>query len=73
MNPYTSRVHKVSSQGPLTETKPNLMERFIERDKGNGELFFNLFTLGIETFCHIVGPNFVSCVVEVCRLGLEPL
>ena len=23
--------------------------------------------------CHTVGPTFVSCVVEICRLGLEPL
>ena len=23
--------------------------------------------------CHTVGPTFVSCVIEVCRLGLQPL
>ena len=34
----------------FTETKPNLVERFIGSNRENVELFFNLFTSGIETF-----------------------
>ena len=48
------------------------MKRFIGTDRASVELFFNIYTSRIVTFCHTVGLTFVSCVVEVCRLGLEP-
>ena len=32
------------------ETNPNLMERSIGTDTASVELFFNIFTSGIETF-----------------------
>ena len=38
------------SLGPLTETKSNLMERFIGTDTASVELFFNIVTSGFETF-----------------------
>ena len=46
---------------------------FIGTDTASVELFFNIVTYGIETFVIPVGPNFVFCVVEIFRLGLEPL
>ena len=33
-----------------TETKPRLLERFIGTDTASVELFFNIFTSGIDTF-----------------------
>ena len=41
------------------------MDKFFGTGTANVELFFNIFSS--------VGPTFVTCVVEVCRLGLEPL
>ena len=34
--------------------------------------FFNIFIFRFEKFAYR-GPTFVPCVLEVCRLGLEPL
>ena len=48
----------------------HLTERFIGTDTGF-ELFFNIFTSGIETFVMPWDQVLYSCVVEVCRLGLE--
>ena len=45
------------------------MEIFNETDT-SVELFFNIF---ISRACLTVGPTFVSCVVEVSLLELEPL
>jgi hypothetical protein len=49
------------------------MEIFIATDTASVQLFFKIFSTGIETCCHTVGPTSVYCVIEVCRLGLEPL
>ena len=49
------------------------MERFIGTDTASVELFFNLLNSWNWDIFHTVGPNFVSCVAEVCRLGLESL
>ena len=35
--------------------------------------FYRLDHSGGRDICHTVGPTFVFCVVEVCRLRLEPL
>ena len=64
---------KLVSLTPFTETKPNLLERFIVTDTASVELFFNIFTSGIETFVILWDQLLYPCVVEVCRLGLEPL
>ena len=34
----------------VTETNPNLIDIFIATDTASVELFFNIFTSGIETF-----------------------
>ena len=57
----------------FTEINPNLKERFIVTDTASVELFFNIFTSGIETFVIPWDQLVYPCVVEVCRLGLEPL
>ena len=49
------------------------MERFIGTDTASVELFFNIFTAGIDTLVMRWGQLLYPCVVEVCRLGLEPL
>ena len=49
------------------------MERFIGTDTASVELFFNIFTSGIKTFAILSDKLLYPCVVEVCRLGLEPL
>ena len=41
---------KYVSLGHLTETKPNLMDRFIGTDTAIVEIFFNIFTPEIEIF-----------------------
>ena len=48
------------------------MERFIGTDTVHVELFFNIFTSGIETF-FIPWNQLCIFVIEICRLGLEPL
>ena len=58
---------------PFTGTKPNLVERFIGTDTASVELFFNILTSGIETIFLPWNQRLYPCVVEVCRLGLEPL
>ena len=47
------------------------MERFNLRNTTSVELFFSLLTSGIEImpWDQLLYP----CVVEICRLGLEPL
>ena len=42
-------------------------------DTASVELFFNIFTSGIETFAIPWDQLLYPCVVEVCRLELEPL
>ena len=49
------------------------MERFYGTDTASVELFFNVFTSGIETFVIPWDQFLYSFVVEVCRLGLKPL
>ena len=49
------------------------MERFIGTDTASVELFFNIFTSGIEIFVIPWDQLLYPCVVAVCRLGLEPL
>ena len=49
------------------------MERFVGTDTTSVELFFNIFFSGIETFVIPWDQLLYPCVVEVCRLGLEPL
>ena len=49
------------------------MERLIGTDTASVELFFNIFTFGIETFVIPWDKLFYPCDVEVCHLGLEPL
>ena len=49
------------------------MERFIGTDTASVELFFNIFTSEIETFVIPWDQRMYPCVVEVCRLGLDPL
>ena len=49
------------------------MKRFIGADTASVELFFNKFTTGIKTFVIPWDQLLYPCVVEVCRLGLEPL
>ena len=59
--------------GLFTQTKSNLIERFIGTDTASVELFFNIFISGTETFVIPWNQILYLCVVEVCRLGLEPL
>ena len=49
-NSIFSESTKKVSLGQFTQTKPNLMERFIGTDTARFELFFNIFTSGTETF-----------------------
>jgi hypothetical protein len=49
------------------------MEIFIARDAASVQLFFNIFTPGIETFVIPWDKLLYTCVVVVCHLGLEPL
>ena len=48
------------------------MEIFIGTDTESIELFFNIFTSGIETFVKPWYKLLLLYVVEVCRMGLEP-
>ena len=49
------------------------MERFIKTDTASVELFFNIFTSEIETLFIPWDQLLCPCVLEICRLGLEPL
>ena len=49
------------------------MERFIGTDTASVELFFNIFTYGNNIFVTPWDKLLYPCVLEVCRLGLEPL
>ena len=49
------------------------MDKFIETHTASVELFFNIFTSGIEIFVITWDQLLYPCVVEVCRLGLEEL
>jgi hypothetical protein len=49
------------------------MEIFIATDTASVQLFFNIFATRIETFVILWDQLLNTCVVEVCRLGLEPL
>ena len=59
--------------GLFTQTKSNLIERFIGTDTASVELFFNIFISGTETFVIPWNQILYPCEVAVCRLGLEPL
>ena len=64
-------IHKVSF--PFIETKPSLMQKFIGTDSARVELFFSIFTSGIETFVIQWDLLLYTCVVQVCRPKLELL
>jgi hypothetical protein len=49
------------------------MEIFIATDTASVQLFFNIFATGTETFVIPWDQLLNTCVVEVCRLELEPL
>jgi hypothetical protein len=49
------------------------MEIFIATDTASVQLFVNIIATGIETFVVPWDQLLNTCVVEVCRLGLEPL
>ena len=49
------------------------MERFIEADKANVELFFNIFTFGIESFIIPWDQLSYPRVLEVFHMEMEPL
>jgi hypothetical protein len=49
------------------------MEIFIATDTASFQLFFNIIATGIETFVIPWDQLLNTCVVQVCRLGLEPL
>jgi hypothetical protein len=49
------------------------MEIFIATDSASVQLIFNIFATGIETFVIPWDQLLNTCVVDVCRLGLEPL
>ena len=57
----------------FTETKLNLMERFMREDTASCELFFNIFTSGVDTTVIPWDQRLYCSVVEVCRLGLETM
>jgi hypothetical protein len=46
---------------------------FIATDTASGQLVFNIFATGIETFVIPWDQILYTCVVEVCRLEFEPL
>ena len=48
------------------------MEILIGTDTASVVLFFNIFTYGTETIVLPWDQLLYPCVVEVCRLGLEP-
>ena len=58
---------------PSSETNRNLIERFIRTDIASVQSFFNIFTSGIETLVIPWDQHLYPCVLEVCRLGLDPL
>jgi hypothetical protein len=64
---------KQVSLGPFTETKHNFMEIFIAIDTASVQLFSNIFATGTEAFVIPWDQVLNTSVVEVCRLGLEPL
>jgi hypothetical protein len=49
------------------------MEIFIATDTASVQLFFDIFATEIETFVIPWDQLLNTWVVEVCRLGLEPL
>ena len=49
------------------------MEILTGTDTASVELFFNIFTSGIETLVIPWDQLLNPCVAEVCRLGLQPL
>ena len=56
---------KLVSLWLFTETKPNLTKIFIGTDTASVELFFNIFTSGIETFVTQWDQHLYLYVVEV--------
>jgi hypothetical protein len=49
------------------------MEIFIATDTASVQLFFNIFATGTLTFVMPWDQLLNTCLVEVCRMGLEPL
>ena len=49
------------------------MEIIIRTDRASVELFFNIFTTGNERVVIPWDQLLYPCVIDVCRLGLEPL
>ena len=49
------------------------MKILIGSGTASTEVFFNIFTSGIETFVIPWDQRLYPCIVEVCHLGLEPL
>ena len=70
---YVARPQSKFPCGRLQKQNPNLMETFIGTDTVSVELFFSIFTSGIETFVIPWDQLLYPCVVEVYCLGLEPL
>ena len=64
---------QIKFPGGRLQKQTNLMERFIGSHTPSVELFSYIFTSGIETFVIPWDPLLYPCVVEVCRLELEPL
>jgi hypothetical protein len=49
------------------------MEIFIATDTASVQLFSNIIATGIDAFVIPWDQLLNTCVIEVCRLGLEPL
>ena len=64
---------KYISLWPFTKRKPNFIERFPGTDTASFEIFFNIFSSGIETFVIPWDQRLYPYVVKICRLGLKPL
>ena len=47
---YEARPESKFPLDSFTETKPNIIERFIGTDTASVELFFNIFSFTVETF-----------------------
>ena len=68
-----SLVHKVSFPGAVYRNKAQFSGKIYCSRYSKCWAIFNIFTFGIETFVIPWDQFLYPCVVEVCRLGLEPL
>jgi hypothetical protein len=71
-NTGTRLIHKVSFPGAVYRNKTQLHGNIYCNRYSKCSVFFNIFVTGIETFV-IPWDQLLYTVVEVCRLGLEPL